>query len=109
MSLKSQPLRSIPATTKALIGRMLDEGTVCRFAGDVRFDRFHDEDFADRYAHTGRRPLGERGKIEHCFRVQHAAYRGIVPYSHGIFIGRSLPCPRVNVQHHYRCAPSHPI
>ena len=46
--------RPIPAETKALVGKMLDEGTVYRFVGDVLFDRFHDEDFADLYSSTGR-------------------------------------------------------
>jgi transposase len=53
MCLKPQPPRPIPEETKALVGRMLDERTVYRFVGDVLFDRFHDEDFADLYSYTG--------------------------------------------------------
>jgi hypothetical protein len=54
MSLKPQPPHPIPPETKALVGKMLDEGTVYRFVGDVLFDRFHDADFADLYSSTGR-------------------------------------------------------
>lgn len=57
MCLKPQPPRPIPPDTKAMVGRMLDEDTVYRFVGDVLFERFHDDDFADLYPNTGQPAL----------------------------------------------------
>jgi len=57
MCLKPQPPRPIPPDTKAMVGRMLDEATVYRFVGDVLFERFHDQDFADLYPKTGQPAL----------------------------------------------------
>lgn len=54
MSLKPKPPQPIPPDTKALVGPMLDESTVYRFVGDVLFEQFRDEDFADLYHVEGR-------------------------------------------------------
>lgn len=53
MCLKPQLTCSIPADTKTLVGRLLDEDSVYRFVGDVLFERFRDGDFADLYPKTG--------------------------------------------------------
>lgn len=57
MCLKPQPPQPIPPETKALVGAMLDEDTVYRFVGDVLFEQFHDEDFADLYPKDGQPAL----------------------------------------------------
>jgi transposase len=57
MCLKPQPSQPIPPDTKALVGPMLDDDTVYRFVGDVLFEQFHDEDFADLYPNEGQPAL----------------------------------------------------
>jgi len=57
MCLKPQPPQPIPPDTKALVGPILDEDTVYRFVGDVLFEQFHDEDFADLYPNDGQPAL----------------------------------------------------
>jgi hypothetical protein len=54
MCLKPQPPRSIPEATAALVKDLFREDSVYQFIGDVLFDQFRDEDFADLY------PLNDR-------------------------------------------------
>jgi transposase len=57
MCLKPQSPQPIPLDTKALVGPLLDEDTVYRFVGDVLFEQFRDEDFADLYPPDGQPAL----------------------------------------------------
>jgi transposase len=53
MCLKPQPPRAIPAATASLVAGLFDDGEVYQFIGDVLFDQFRDEDFADLYPPDG--------------------------------------------------------
>ena len=53
MCLKPQPPHRIPEATAALVADLFDDGEVYQFIGDVLFDQFHDEDFADLYPKDG--------------------------------------------------------
>jgi transposase len=53
MCLKPTPLRPIPEATAALVYDLFPEGSVYQFIGDVLFDQFRDEDFADLYPADG--------------------------------------------------------
>jgi transposase len=53
MCLKPQPPHPIPAATAALVAGLFDDGEVYQFVGDVLFDQFHDEEFADLYPKDG--------------------------------------------------------
>jgi len=53
MCLKPQPPRSIPEATAALVKDLFPEDSVYQFVGDILFDQFHDEDFADLYPSDG--------------------------------------------------------
>jgi hypothetical protein len=49
MCLKPAPPRPIPEATAALVRDLFPEGSVYQFVGDVLFDQFRAEDFADLY------------------------------------------------------------
>jgi transposase len=53
MCLKPTPLRPIPESTVALVHDLFPEDSVYQFVGDVLFDQFHDQDFADLYPKDG--------------------------------------------------------
>src|SRR5262245_54745445 len=53
MCLKPQPPRPIPETTTVLVRDLFSEGSVYQFVGDVLFERFRDEDFANLYPKDG--------------------------------------------------------
>jgi transposase len=57
MCLKPQPPRPIPEPTAALVAGLFDKGEVYQFIGDVLFDQFRDEDFADLYHKEGKPAL----------------------------------------------------
>jgi transposase len=50
---KPQAPRPIPESTVALVKDLFSEESVYQFIGDVLFDQFHDEDFADLYPADG--------------------------------------------------------
>jgi transposase len=53
MCLKPVPPRPIPEATAALVKALFPEGSVYQFIGDVLFEQFRDEDFADLYPKDG--------------------------------------------------------
>jgi transposase len=53
MCLKPQSPRPVPDATMALVHDLFPEGSVYQFVGDVLFDQFRDEDFADLYPKDG--------------------------------------------------------
>jgi len=53
MCLKAHPPRPIPAATAALVACLFDDGEIYQFIGDILFDQFRDEDFADLYPKDG--------------------------------------------------------
>jgi transposase len=53
MCLKPQPPRPVPDATIALVHDLFPEDSVYQFVGDVLFDQFRDEDFADLYPKDG--------------------------------------------------------
>jgi transposase len=57
MCLKPAPPRPIPDATAALVADLFDDGSVYQFVGDVLFEQFRDEDFADLYPADGQPAL----------------------------------------------------
>jgi transposase len=53
MCLKPQPPQPIPEATAALVRDLFEEASVYQFVGDVLFEQFRDEDFADLYPKDG--------------------------------------------------------
>jgi transposase len=53
MCLKPQPPQPIPDATAALLRDLFEEDSVYQFIGDVLFEQFRDEDFADLYPKDG--------------------------------------------------------
>ncbi len=53
MCLKPQPPHPIPEATAALVRALFEEDSVYQFVGDVLFEQFRDEDFADLYPKDG--------------------------------------------------------
>jgi transposase len=53
MCLKPQPPHPIPEATAALVRNLFEEDSVYQFVGDVLFEQFRDEDFADLYPNDG--------------------------------------------------------
>jgi hypothetical protein len=60
MCLKPQPPRPIPAATVTLAKDLFPEGSVYQFIGDILFDQFRDEDFADLYPKDDQPALSPR-------------------------------------------------
>lgn len=57
MCLKPQPPRPMPEDTGRVGATLLDADSPYRFIGEVLYDQFHDEDFADLYPNDGQPAL----------------------------------------------------
>jgi transposase len=57
LCLKPVPPRPIPEATANLIMGLFDDGSVYQFVGDVLFEQFRNEDFADLYPNDGQPAL----------------------------------------------------
>jgi transposase len=57
MCLKPQPPQPIPDAIAALVRGLFEESSVYQFVGDVLFEQFRDEDFADLYPKEGKPAL----------------------------------------------------